>query len=213
MSNTIPTAEQLKPLYTAAVAYGRASVRASAVYRTSGHKGTPAVRRAGRVSDQCYRTMTTAREALNAQFPNLNLACPAPHVGFTGELDSYQQYVEKRLPDYIKERWAKRHRAKIEQLRKVLREVPMTDAYAAGEIVFDSDLYRVTRVTPAHRKILAVSLTTGKENQLRGPLKRIDSSLAERLLALYRSRQRALKAAGLATENESQGAESCSTPS
>jgi hypothetical protein len=202
MSIKIPTAEQLQPLYDAAVAYGKASVRESAIYRKAGHQRTPAVRRASHVRDQRYRTMNAAREALNVQFPGLDLNCPAPYVGFTGELDGYRQHVEHRLPEYVHQNWAKRRRAEIDRIRRALLDTPATDDYVVGETVWcqkATDLYRVTHTTPKRRTILGTSLITGQETQLSGPLKKIGPTLTTELLALHRSRQRALKAAGLPT--------------
>jgi hypothetical protein len=198
MSNTIPTAKQLQPLYDAALAYGKASAHTSKLYRQAKHKRTAAVSEASQAEGKLYRAMNAAREALDVQFPGLYLSCPAPWVGWTANLDSYRRYVAGRLTDYVLELWAKRHRTQIARVRELARDIPLTDTCGVGDVVSNgADLYRVERVTPKRRNIMAVSLSTGERRQLSGAHKRFDQPLVDELLAMRKSRLRALKAAGL----------------
>ena len=93
----LPTTDQLALLYTAAKAYGKASVHTSEVFRAAGCKQSDDVKQASRARDGLYREMDAIRDGLNERFPGLALACPAPYVGFTADVAGYEEYVARRL--------------------------------------------------------------------------------------------------------------------
>ncbi len=194
----LPTTDQLALLDTAAKANGKASVHTSEVFRAAGCKQSDDVKQASRARDGLYREMDAIRDGLNERFPGLALACPAPYVGFTADVAGYEEYVARRLSDYVSELWTERNKAEITAIREIVRTTPETESYGIDDLLLcESALYRVTSVSPKRRKVSAMSVTSGKTTQLKGAQKRIDQPTAERMLALHAAHLRALHDAGI----------------
>lgn len=198
-TNVIPTDQELDKLYSAALAYGKASVHTSNVFRKAKHKQTPDVKKASAAERKVYLKMEKIRKDINERYPGLDLNCPAPHVGFTAEVDGYKSYVKKRLPNYVGHLFTVEHKEEINKLREELRALSPTLDYQVGDHVYDPAglLYRVIRVTPKRRNVTAVFVPSEEPARIDGEYRIVPKPLVDRMLELHYSHQRVLVAAGL----------------
>jgi hypothetical protein len=214
-----PTEQDLQSLYDAAGDYGKASVESQRVYgRLSRKLGDyqravkkPEVRALGAESRRLYQIMDAVRSVVNEKFPGLNLFCPAPHVGWTGELDSYREAVRSQIESYVGHQWAEANEAKIGAVREALASLPLVqpDQLDVNDLVYSTvvnSIFRVAKVSPKRFKIEAdcllrpgelvrLAAVKDKGGGLHEPTgcKRITRFLCDRLMALHQSRKAALR--------------------
>ena len=208
----LPDDDDLKPLYDAAIAYGKASVESMRIYSQSidelgDHKlaaRTPEVRSSQAESRRLYKITDAARTAVNEKFPGLNLPCPAPHVGWTGEIESYRDSVRSAIESYLGRQWADANDGELAAVRKTIVSLPVVQRcdLNVNDLVYSTtinSIFKVVKVSPKRTKVEANNLVTGESVRLGHSFregegyKRINQPLCDRLMALYQSRKLAVK--------------------
>lgn len=214
-----PTEQDLESLYNAAAEYGKASMQSQRVYRRSSDElgdyriaaKTPEVRALGEETRRLYQIMDAARSMVNESFPGLNLFCPAPHVGWTGDLGSYREAVRSQIESYISHQWSEANEDDIKAVREAVASLPLIQPgdLDLGDLILSTvvnGIFRVVKVSPKRAKIEAENLLRPGEiirlaavkdvgsmfREARG-YKRITRLLCDRLIAPHQSRQLALQ--------------------
>lgn len=205
----MPNQHDFAKLLGLAETYGKASVAASAEYRTAMDRigrdtvdvttlasKEPEVRRLNKINNDCYAVMTAEMENVNDRFPGLSLCNPAPFVGWTGELASYHAHIKTSIRDLALKHWEQSARDEIAAVRKLLVRERDAGQFKPGEYAFRPDgVLRIKRVFK--RAARAIDLHTGDEIGIHGSYKPVSQRTAKRLLKLCERRKDFLAECGI----------------
>jgi hypothetical protein len=177
MTNIIPTESDLQPLYDAAKVYGEASVSTRNKYRelqefmhydvASKHPELKPFKESEKVA---YRLMCKARKGLDKKFPGLGLQCPAPWVGWDGDIEKYKKPVYRSIRQYLLDKYYEANKSLMDDIRKRIRKLPIAKHFEVGKHLLKVnpfDVFLVEKITHNGKRIRAVSVLLGESHTFR----------------------------------------------